>query len=287
MKNKKRMNKIKDLCNKVKINFKKHVLIILLIASAYCVIRYSELPILPFVPDVVANLLIKPNPDTTLYEVFRLLENLSLAYIASYVFYLIIDYFPNKNRASQALELAKGEINFIHFNMGDLIMRINAVANIPKDINEITISDLHKLDDFTFSNETLYLYKYSVVNGEKKITTRYTENFYTYSTNNIHNIVNCLKTIKTISCSIYIDFDILQILSSIETNWFLNWILKLKPNQKEVRMGFSNDYYQFIQSYKKLNKLEFIKDMDKTEVMDDKQKMEFEQMWNNNTASLD
>lgn len=258
---------------------KRYILILLLIASVYCVIRYSELPIIPFIPDIIAYLFIKPTQNTTLYEVFRLLENLSLAYIASYIFYLIIDYFPNKGKEIKALELVKGELNFIHFNMGDLIMRINAVTDIPENINNITLNDLQKLDNFVFSNETLYFNKYSFINEEKKITSRYTENFYSYSANNIKNIVSCIRKIKTIPCAIYIDFDILELLSAVETNWFINWILNLKPeeiNQQIVRMGFSNDYYEFIQSYKNLCKMKFVrKNMENTEIMSHTQKMEF------------
>lgn len=107
----------------------------------------------------------------------------------------------------------------------------------------------------------------------------YTENFYSYSANNIKNIVSCIRKIKTIPCAIYIDFDILELLSAVETNWFINWILNLKPeeiNQQIVRMGFSNDYYEFIQSYINLCKMKFVrKNIGNTEIMSHTQKMEF------------
>lgn len=295
MKNNKEVNNLKNLCIKIEnlyvflkiksiifkfVTFlKNNVLALLLMISIYCVIRYSELPVIPFIPKIITDFFIKPNPNTNSYEAFRLLENLSLAYIASYIFYLIIDYFPNKKRAMNALELVKGELKFIHFNMGDLIKTINAIADIPESINNITLNDLHKLDEFVFSNETLYFNRYSIINGDKKVTSQYTENFYSYSNNNINNIVSCIRKIKSISCALYINFGILEILSSIETNWFLSWILNLEPEEitkPVIRMGFSNDYYQFIQSYKNLSKLEFVKkDIDNTEIMDETQIINF------------
>ena len=54
----------------------------------------------------------RPNEGTAEYEILRIAENLSLAYIASLIFYILVDYLPNKRdekRTEKLLEKSKNK----------------------------------------------------------------------------------------------------------------------------------------------------------------------------------
>ena len=67
--------------------------IVLLIVSLLVICKFSDAP--PIF-DCLAFLFQRPNEGTAEYEILRIAENLSLAYIASLIFYILVDYLPNK-----------------------------------------------------------------------------------------------------------------------------------------------------------------------------------------------
>ena len=67
--------------------------IVLLIVSLLVICKFSDAPPIFF---FFSFLFQRPNEGTAEYEILRIAENLSLAYIASLIFYILVDYLPNK-----------------------------------------------------------------------------------------------------------------------------------------------------------------------------------------------
>ena len=61
---------------------------VLIFISLFFICKFSSAPQIFY---ALGFLLEKPSDGTFQYEVFRILENLSLAYLASLIFYLIVD----------------------------------------------------------------------------------------------------------------------------------------------------------------------------------------------------
>mgnify|MGYP000025340532 CR=1 FL=1 len=75
--------------------------IVLIFISLFFICKFSSAPQFFY---ALGFLLEKPSDGTFQYEVFRILENLSLAYLASLIFYLIVDYIPKKREEKETVE---------------------------------------------------------------------------------------------------------------------------------------------------------------------------------------
>ena len=82
--------------------------IIFLIVSLFFICKYSSAPPIFDALNVIFQ---KPEENTIIYEVIRIAENLSLAYIASLVFYLLVDYIPSVKEENNTISLLEKYLN--------------------------------------------------------------------------------------------------------------------------------------------------------------------------------
>lgn len=254
---------IKDFFSRV-IRFSKEnkPIVILLLISIFCIIKFSELPFVNFAPDFIESIFEKPNQGTTWYEICRLLENLSLAYVASIIFYIIIDYIPKQKMESKVFNLLKSDLVSLYLYMSDIIASINTALMIKKDIKDISLDDVRLLDDFKLKNEPIYYYTTSFIDGIKKDTVQEYFNYYLDAPKYANLINERLEKIKKNPCAVYAELELLEVLSTIESNYFLNQVLdfKYEPLENDIcisRCDFGKNYYDFIQSYIKLGLFKF------------------------------
>lgn len=240
------------------------IIVIILLLSVFSIIKFSELPFIKSTPDFIERFFIKPNQGATGFEVWRLLENLSLAYIASVIFYIIIDFIPKQKMERKAFNLLQSDLVSLYLYMSDIIVSIKTALGIIKDIRDISLDDVSLLDDFKLKNEPVYYYSTPYIDGEKKGAVQEFYNYY-IDTPNYANLINeRLEKIKKVPCAIYAEFRLLEVLSTIESNYFINQVLDFKnePLNDDIcisRCNFGKNYYDFIQSYIKLGLFKFEK----------------------------
>ncbi|MDF1618610.1 hypothetical protein, partial [Petrocella sp. FN5] len=76
--------------------FRNNTLLIgILIISIFFIIKMSNIAILLWLPAFIKEIFTTPTTDNPSFEVYKLLENMSLAYIASFIFYILVDIIPN------------------------------------------------------------------------------------------------------------------------------------------------------------------------------------------------
>ena len=101
-------------------------------------------------------LLEKPSDGTFQYEVFRILENLSLAYLASLIFYLIVDYIPKKREEKHTEKILEKNLTNLYMHMDKVCAYFDFTFGID---NLLRISEEQKkiIDDFCFPNNKEFL----------------------------------------------------------------------------------------------------------------------------------
>ena len=244
------------------VNKKMFVLNALLFISIYSVIKFSELPLLVELP-IINFIFLKPEVNTEAYEIFRLFENLGLAYISSYVFYILIEYLPNKKMEKKAFELIKSDLINLYMNMSNIIAFLNCKLLITKDIKDIQLDDILSINELCLENKKEYYSQEIYINGIVISHDDLYINVHNYINSSIKNIQDNIDKIKGISCSSYIETEIIEVLSEIESGNFLNsllYTLKKPPiNAKIYHTSLNKDYIRFINSYKLLSNFNFDK----------------------------
>lgn len=136
--------------------------IVLLMIALFFICKYSSAP--PIF-DALNVLFQKPEENTFMYEVIRIAENLSLAYIASLVFYLLVDYIP-------LIKEQNNTINLLEKNLYPLYMYMDKVNSYFKyatgvsNIREATTEEIKIVDDFSFNSSVEILMVKSLRNGK-------------------------------------------------------------------------------------------------------------------------
>ena len=136
--------------------------IVLLMISLFFICKYSSAPPMFEALNVLFQ---KPEENTFMYEVIRIAENLSLAYIASLVFYLLVDYIP-------LIKEQNTTINLLEKNLYPLYMYMDKVNSYFKyatgisNIREATAEEIKIVDDFSFNSAVELLMVKSLRNGK-------------------------------------------------------------------------------------------------------------------------
>lgn len=134
--------------------------IILLIISISLICKFSSAPLL----FGWMTIFLRPQEETVDFEIFRIMENLSLAYIASLIFYLVVDYIPKKKSEEKAFELLKPRLVSLFMWMNRINSYFKCVTNT-SDFSSVSQDKIKEIDDFHFNSESLFYIENSYRNG--------------------------------------------------------------------------------------------------------------------------
>lgn len=126
---------------------------VLIFISLFFICKFSSAPQIFY---ALGFLLEKPSDGTFQYEVFRILENLSLAYLASLIFYLIVDYIPKKREEKHTEKILEKNLTNLYMHMDKVCAYFGFTFGID---NLLRISEEQKkvIDDFCFPNDKEFL----------------------------------------------------------------------------------------------------------------------------------
>ncbi|MBV4445943.1 hypothetical protein KM799_04920 [Clostridium tyrobutyricum] len=209
------------------------------------------------------------------FDFWRLLENLSLAYIASFIFFLVIDYFPKKKQSKAAFTVVSGDLVNLYLYMSTIISVYKHFCSIAKEDKEINLSDLSELPQLQI-NENVYHYKTTaIINGVEKETCVDNFNLQYDSTKYGKLIQNTLDKISLLPCTVYLAPKLLTTLSEIKANNFLSALISfeddpfIKNKISVEHMSYDKYFLDFIHGHEALKKYNFSKyDYKTTEISD-------------------
>lgn len=128
-----------------------------LILSTVSIIIICKFSNAPVCCEALANVFLRPADGTVEYEVFRVLENLSLAYLAALIFYLIVTYGPSRKQERRAIKHATSHIESIQMWMSRVINYL-AYDLAFQDIERCTEEHKAAIDNYTFPDIPEFLY---------------------------------------------------------------------------------------------------------------------------------
>ncbi len=239
--------------------------IFLLMVSMFFVCKYSSAP--PIF-DALNIIFRRPEENTLMYEIIRIAENLSLAYIASLIFYLLVDYIPLIKEEKNTLHLLEKYLFPLYMYM-DKINSYFRYATGVSSIKDATDKEIKEIDDFYFSGQTEYLVIKTIRNGNDdgeyvdKFKAKESIIFYA------KKIEECIKGIDDILMQNKMSSDFCILINRIRSCNFLEKIIKVMAEENEIivkghpvlqrYLNFYKDLAEFNDLEEKLKKYNFLK----------------------------
>ena len=265
---------------------KRHILIcILCLLSAMIIAKYSAIPAPEWLPKSFLTLFLRPQEETTASEWWAILNNISLAFIASIITFILIQYIPERTKASKAFFLLKKELVELYSSMSRLIDMYLFEIDVKKSENKITLKQLSSICEVVITNQQKKCKITNLINGKKGNEVSYGYTLYRDSKQIAESIKKHLEQIKGFITVPYLDPDIIEILSKIENNWFLRCFLELKrpqsktPGYKSIIYSFDKGFYEFIKCHLSFDKYSFDKcSYNYIKISDEEMELEREKM---------
>lgn len=137
------MRKITRALDNISIFIRKnYTLTFILGLTVLIIVKFSALPAPSIFPKFLIFLLEKPRESTTEYKIFDLLNSLSLAYVASFIFYIVIDYLPKHQRERKAFTILSSNFSNIYISLEALIYMFLFELDVYKEASNINELDL-------------------------------------------------------------------------------------------------------------------------------------------------
>ncbi len=241
------------------------ILLLLLIISIFLVLKFSEITLPSIFPESVTKIFEQPSKDSNSFEVFRILERLSLAYISGMIIFFLINFIPRKSVEIKALKISQPALLEIYSNMGTMIAPLKMILNIEKKNKKIKLADLKQIKKYSNKIEDTYYYTSGVYinnrlskGGEKKIFL-YPKDLKELS-QRVQKKVDNLTSLPSTS---NLPVSLVETLSAISSSDFLRKCSTLDkvvslPGPTEIA-NFDIAFYDFIKLYLKLESYEFRK----------------------------
>ena len=206
----------------MKIHKKSIILIILTICSMFCVLKFSKITMWTMLPEWLSNIFERPSIGTNEYEIWSLIDNLSLAYIASLIFYIVVEYIPKKEKEKKAFAVISSNLQSIYDNLSYIIRVITFEIGLEKNISDIELADLEKVKNIIFDSTTKYAYITHVKNNEDLNVKGFSYNVLDDSKLHGNSITKNIDDIFSLQIAGNINEDIVELLSNFKKSRFLS-----------------------------------------------------------------
>lgn len=244
---------------------KRHIVIcVLIVICIFVSAKYSNIPAPSWLPISFKILLSRPQEETSDYEWWGLMNNLSLAFIASIITYLLIQYIPERKKADKAFTIIKHDICSLYSSMSRLIdMYLSEIKVEEKREKRVTLKQLSSVCNVEISDRIRNCRIRNITDGKDANVVSYGYNLFKDSKEYAKSIQETILHIKETICAPQLDSHILDTISTIENNRFLQCFLKMKfpfsktPGYQNVIHEFDKGLYEFIRCHLALSKYDF------------------------------
>lgn len=241
---------------------KRHMVIcILCLFCGFIIAKNTSIPVPSWLPTPFAILLECPQKETTSAELFEILNNLSLAFIASIIAYILIQYIPERKKAYKAFAILKDIIRRVNEDVSYLISIYMFEVGIDRIENKISLKRLKKLSEIEISDHEKCVEIHTIINGEKGNSIQFGYNLFKDSFRYVDAIKKNIAEIKEAMCSSQLDAEIIKAISIIENNFLIRCFYKNSNITRFIKNGYSHrifhldkGMYELIKAYLIINK---------------------------------
>lgn len=238
--------------------------IFMTIISIFFICKYSSAP--PIF-DALNIIFQRPEENTLMYELIRIAENVSLAYIASLVFYLLVDYIPLIKEENNTLHLLEKYLCPLYMYMDKVNSYFRYATGI-SNIQAATNEEVKTIDDFSFKNSAEFLMIKSIRDG--KDDGEYVDAFEAKKSIVFcgQKIMECIHNIDYILNGNKMPRDFIILINQIRSCSLLETIIKVMPSSDLIVNGqpvaqtyvsFYKGLAEFVALEEKLGKYNFLK----------------------------
>lgn len=254
------MKTINGMLKELHLFFRRHVFINCLIAlSVFVLIKHSKLPVWSFLPKWIKTLFLLPSSESGL-DVLDVLYNLSLAVIAAYIFYLLLQYYNERKAAHKAFQTLKGNLDSLYESMSYLIFMFFFELGVDKSESKVSLSDLIALNEKVFDDKTVYCSIRNRVNGNEINVGQFGYNIVKDTLSKVESIKKIISTIENHIQYSHLDIGIVDTITEIKSSSFLSLsgaIDKMTfcpPGFKHITMKYDKSLLAFIGLHLQLGK---------------------------------
>lgn len=238
------------------------ILMIILYISIFAIIKFSDVPLLSWLPELLKSVFLKPNEGTLQYDFFKFAENMSLAYISGLIFYILIEYVPSQKNADKSYEIIKNNLKNLYSRMSTVVSIVLYFESIDKEVSHITIEDCAGISTTNYDLDVHYLKSTAFINGLEKAPTNFSFTFELDMPNYSKAIFRYISDIKNSAAIVNVEFEIIELISAIEACGFTNQLAWFQ-NAWESGYGefhqYGDKFYEFLDLYRRLEEFPFDK----------------------------
>lgn len=241
------------------------VLCVLCLLSIFVIVKYSKLPTPDWLPISICSLLNRPDEGTTDFEIWTLLNSLSLAFVSSVITYIIIHYIPERRKVHKAFAIQKKQLCSLYSYMSRLIYMYLFEIGIKDTERNITEKRISNVCNVEITDQWRYCKIRTFRNGKNGNVVDLGYNLFKDSKQYSELIQKTIDQMKGTVFSAYLDQDILEMLSIIENNWFLKYFsymdtpYKRTPGYQNVILNYDKSFFELIKCHISLDKYDYDK----------------------------
>lgn len=246
--------------NEVCLFIKRHrTICILCVFCVFLIAKFSQIPAPEWFPPIFQWIMTCPQIGTVSFECLSVLNNLCLAFIASIIVYVIVEYVPERKKAYKSFSLIKGDFNVLYDQMSKLIYMYMYEVGIQIPEDQVDLAQLSGMRDLKINDQIRKCRINCISNGEK-VSDSIGYSLYSDSLECYNKLVKAIGNIKGEFYSSYLDSDILDIIYKIEHNYFFITLSygSLIYDNNTTNVEFRNldkSYLNFINIHLLLNRL--------------------------------
>ncbi|MBQ6996301.1 MAG: hypothetical protein IJN64_17720 [Lachnospiraceae bacterium] len=249
---------------KVGYRFKKSILIILMLVSLFCIVKFSSASMWCVLPSFIKRLFERPVEGTNAYEIWFIVNEFCMAYVASLIFYFVVDYIPKKEKEKKAFAIISNNLVTIYDNLSYIIRMILFEIEVDKNIEDITLSDLCQVKSLEFDSITKYADITHVKNGKDIKVKGFSFNLLDKCKTCGESITKTIDEIFSLPVSGNINDELLELLLDIRKCRFLHMLSYFEhyntrkiPGRRNEILFYDASFFELIQYREVLGKEKF------------------------------
>ncbi|USD25081.1 hypothetical protein [Flagellimonas marinaquae] len=239
-------------------------LIIFLILSIFIILKFSAIKLPTFLPKFIVRIFKNPKPDSNWFEIFKILEKLSLAFVTALIIFYLIDYIPKKRTEEKAVVISEQALTNIYMNMSSMIAPLKMIFEIDKENAKIRQEDLEKIKIYSDTLERKYYYNSDIYLSDKGYN-KSNKGIFLYR-NDLYQgakkIKDLIDELSALPSSSNLPRELIETLSAIRSSDFLRICTDFGnpfTSASHEIYYYDSAFYEFIQHYQKLSAYKFRK----------------------------